>query len=70
LITIIPRVQFDPENSKEPITFTGSLDESVTLDPSNRVIKNFIFKSVELYDDRWDFFKESLKISYADIDRV
>ena len=70
LYIIIPRVQFDPEDKNSPITFIGSIDQNIVLDPDNQLTKTMNFKNVEVFDDRWDFFKESLRISYAEVDQV
>jgi hypothetical protein len=70
LVIVLPRTQFDPLNSAEPISFKANLDENIFIDVTKRVVKNFNFKSVELVDDRWDFFDESLKMSYAEIDKI
>jgi hypothetical protein len=48
----------------------GSIDEIVQID--YRLKKNLIvsLNNVELYDDKYDFFEETLKQKYSEIDKI
>lgn len=63
------QVLFDPSNSKNPIDFIASSELLINLDPKIRQDRTIFFKSVEIYDDKQDFFDEVFKVSYNDIDK-
>lgn len=70
LSIILPKGSFDPENASQPISILGSLDESLYLQSKMRYAKDIRLKTVEVYDDKYDFFKETLNTRFAEVDTV
>ena len=54
----------------EPLSTVGSIDEILSIDYRLNKQIRMVLNKVELYDDKYDFFKESLKKEYSDIDRI
>lgn len=65
LMTLLPKSTFDPENRQEPVTTIGSTGEFLRIDYRLSKTVNIYLKSVELFDDKYDFFEETLKKKYA-----
>jgi len=66
---ILPERTFDPDNMNEPLSTVGSI-EDLSIDYRLQNSIRMVLNKVELYDDKYDFFKESLKKEYSDIDRI
>ena len=68
LIMTVPQVAFDPENSKTPIEVVPNSERMIDVNVGTSQVRTTYFKHVEIFDDRYDFVKESLKESYSEID--
>ena len=53
---VLPQRNFDPENAPEPIDTIGSVDETTRTDFRLSKSLTIYLKTVELYDDKYDFF--------------
>ena len=55
MVINIPQTTFNPENSQNPIDFIASSEWMINLDPKIKQDRTVYFKSVDIYDDRYDF---------------
>lgn len=70
LVSVLPQRTFEPDNMGEPVNTISSVEEIFTIDYRLTKFVKLQLNNIELYDDKYDFFKESLKKSYSDIDRI
>ena len=58
IIVIMPKLSFDPDNQKQPVSVVGSIDEDIFL------------STLEVYDDVYDFFPEELHSKFSEVDKI
>lgn len=68
LLIILPKRTFDPKNETDPVSLIANLDWSELLDHRQTRSLEVLLKQVNIYDEKVDFFSETLKSNYSEVD--